>query len=118
MYSDVWNVGSVFIYLLALMSSTTYQPLPSDESTPPATAQQTARSSARKYLIIPILSIIAFTAYKVYQYYSVHPTLPDNQAIDQPVTPPDSSLLLSSSASIAVPTPSPSTEMQGKYSVG
>ena len=102
------------------MSPTVYQPVPSDEGTPP---EQPARSSVRKYLLIPFVCIIAFTAaYKAYQYYSIHPIhppLPDDQAIDQPVTTPaDSSLLLSSTGSIAVPTPSPSTEMHGKYSVG
>ncbi|KAF8135690.1 glycoside hydrolase family 18 protein [Boletus edulis] len=102
------------------MSSTTYQPIPSDETSPPA--QQPARPSARKYIFIVFLCIIAFTAaYKAYQHYSIHPNpLPDNQAIDQPVTPPPDSPLLSSSSptSVAVPTPSPSTEMHGKYSVG
>ncbi|KAF8441477.1 hypothetical protein L210DRAFT_95369 [Boletus edulis BED1] len=109
----------VSIYLLT-MSSTTYQPIPSDETSPPA--QQPARPSTRKYIFIVFLCIIAFTAaYKAYQHYSIHPNpLPDNQAIDQPVTPPPDSPLLSSSSptSVAVPTPSPSTEMHGKYSVG
>lgn len=99
------------------MSSTIYQPVPPDDD-PPTAAQQTTRSFSRKYLLVFLLCIAAFTAYEAHQHYSIHPTLPDSQVIDQPVASLDSSLLLSSSASVAVPTASPSTEMQGKYSVG
>lgn len=86
----------LFIYLLVRMASTTYQP-------------NAAARPARKYqyLLLPLLSILAFTAYKVYQYHSIRPLSPVDQAIDKLPSP-----------SSAVPTPSPSTEMQGKYSVG
>ncbi|KIJ19268.1 chitinase [Paxillus involutus ATCC 200175] len=107
--------------------SSSYQAVPSDEGSPPVTAQHAPRSSAPKYLLFVLtFCFIAFAAYKAGQQYSVSnlqdlpPASTDSKEPIQVSTPPDSSLSLSATSSITLapaPTDNP-TDMQGKYSVG
>ncbi|KIJ67934.1 glycoside hydrolase family 18 protein [Hydnomerulius pinastri MD-312] len=107
--------------------SSSYQAVPTDEGSPPATAKPAPRSIRKYLLLVSAFCFIALGLYKARQR-SLHnlsdsalPASTDSKEhINQAVPSPDSSQPLLPTTTTPLPSPSPTdADMQrGKYSVG